>query len=338
MIYGCNAVLNILYQSDENYAPYMGVSICSLFENNRSSGSITVYVIDDGISSDNKDRLSAMAAGYGRDIIFLTGENIAADEDIVRTFEYTRFRKNKHSYYKMFTDRLIPDVDDRIIYIDCDTVVEGDISGLLTIDMEDKPIGMVQDSLVAKVKTSVGIDDKDRYYNSGVILIDMKRWKELNCSGRLFEHIRDVRTYGTVDQDVLNVVLHDEIVTLPVRYNLQPIHMDYTYSQYSRVYRHKEPYYSEGEIAAALKDPGILHFLRYVGESPWHKDNVHPYTPYFDRYLAMSPWKDLEKKPSGKGGIFKIEKLMYRFMPKTCFLMIFYFIHNRMLKKSNRPV
>ena len=316
----------------------MGVSICSLFENNSSSEGLIIYIIDDGIGEENKSRLLSMADKYSGSIVFLKGDAILADEDISRTFDYTRFRKNTHSYFKLFIDRLLPDLDDRLIYIDCDTVVEGDINELTRIDMQGAPVGMVQDSLVTSVKTSVGIDDRDRYYNSGVILIDMKRWKELNCSGRLFEHIRDVRTYGTVDQDVLNVVLHDEIVTLPVRYNLQPIHMDYTYSQYSRVYRHKEPYYSEGEIAAALKDPGILHFLRYVGESPWHKDNVHPYTPYFDRYLAMSPWKDLEKKPSGKGGIFKIEKLMYRFMPKTCFLMIFYFIHNRMLKKSNRPV
>ncbi|MBR6487119.1 MAG: glycosyltransferase family 8 protein, partial [Lachnospiraceae bacterium] len=317
---------------------YMGVSICSLFENNSSSEGLIIYIIDDGIGEENKSRLLSMADKYSGSIVFLKGDAILADEDISRTFDYTRFRKNTHSYFKLFIDRLLPDLDDRLIYIDCDTVVEGDINELTRIDMQGAPVGMVQDSLVTSVKTSVGIDDRDRYYNSGVILIDMKRWKELNCSGRLFEHIRDVRTYGTVDQDVLNVVLHDEIVTLPVRYNLQPIHMDYTYSQYSRVYRHKEPYYSEGEIAAALKDPGILHFLRYVGESPWHKDNVHPYTPYFDRYLAMSPWKDLEKNPSGKGGIFKIENLMYRFMPKTCFLMIFYFIHNRMLKKSNRPV
>ncbi len=330
--------MNVLYQSDNNYAPYMGVSICSLFENNRSSEGLVIYIIDDGIGEENKNRLLSMADKYSGTIVFLKGDAILADENISQTFDYTRFRKNTHSYFKLFIDRLLPDLDERLIYIDCDTVVEGDISELNRIDMHDDPIGMVQDSLVTSVKTSVGIDDRDRYYNSGVILIDMKRWKELNCSRRLFEHIRDVRTYGTVDQDVLNVVLHDEIVTLPVRYNFQPIHMDYTYSQYSRVYRHKEPYYSEGEIGAALKDPGILHFLRYVGESPWHKDNVHPYTPYFDRYLAMSPWKDMEKKPSGKGGIFRVEKFMYRFMPKICFLMIFYFIHDRMLKKSNRPL
>lgn len=327
--------MNVLYQSDNNYAPYMGVSICSLFENNKESDCITVYVIDDGINKANKEKLNELGIRYSRNIIYLTGDILLEDVELVKTFAYTQFRKNTHSYFKMFIDRLLPDLDERIIYIDCDTVVEGDISGLVSMDMKDKAIGMVQDSLVSSVKTSVGIDDGERYYNSGVILIDLKRWKELKCSDRIFKHIRDVRTYGTVDQDVLNVELHNEIITLPVRYNLQPVHMDYSYKLYSRVYKHKEPYYSSEEVREALEDPGIIHFLRYIGESPWHDGNVHPATPYFDKYLKVSPWHDMVKKPSGKGGVFKIEKLMYRMLPQGLFLRIFFIIHDCMIRKSN---
>ncbi len=328
--------MNVLYQSDNNYAAYMGVSICSLFENNKESDRITVYIIDDGIDDTNKEKLNILAERYLREIVFVNGEILLEDQDIVKTFAYTKFRKNTHSYFKMFIDRLIPEFDGRVVYIDCDTLVKGDIRELETVDMQGKPIGMVQDSLVTSAKKSVGIRDEDRYYNSGVILIDVKRWKELGCSERILEHIRNVRTYGTVDQDVLNVELHDEILTLPVRYNLQPVHKDYTYKQYSRVYRHREPYYTKDEIDKALSDPGILHFLRYIGESPWHAGNVHPYTPDFDRYLAISPWKDMVKKPSNKGLLFKVEKAMYRLLPRQVFLWIFYFVHDMMLKRSNK--
>ncbi len=328
--------MNILYQSDDNYAPYMGVSICSLFENNRSSDAINVYIINDGISRENTDKLDELARSYGRDLVFITGDVLLNDKDIAETFAYTSFRKNTHSYFKLFVDRLIPELDERIIYIDCDTVIDGNIGGLTEFDLEGKPIGMVQDSLVASAKTSVGIDDKDRYYNSGIILIDLKRWRELGCSDRIYKHIRDVRTYGTVDQDVLNVELHDEIAVLPVRYNLQPVHMVYDFKTYSRIYKHREPYYTEDEISEAVRKPAIIHFLRYIGESPWHKDNVHPATPYFDRYLMMSPWKDMVKKASGRTGIFVIEKIMYAVFPKGLFLRIFYIVHDRMLRKSNK--
>ena len=314
----------------------MGVSICSLLENNKEAGSINIYIIDDGINGDNKEKINSLSLKYPAKISYLTGDILLEDADLVKTFEYTQFRKNTHSYFKMFIDRLLPDLNERIIYIDCDTVVEGDITGLESIDLKGRAIGMVQDSLVSSVKTSVGMDDTERYYNSGVILIDLKRWKEINCSDRIYKHIRDIRTYGTVDQDVLNVELHDEISTLPVRYNLQPVHMDYSYRQYSRVYKHKEPYYGSEEIKEALKDPGIIHFLRYIGESPWHEGNVHPATPYFDKYLKISPWHDMVKKPSGKGGVFKIEKSMYRLLPKALFLRIFYIVHDRMIRKSNQ--
>lgn len=314
----------------------MGVSICSLLENNKEAGSINIYIIDDGINGDNKEKINSLSLKYPAKISYLTGDILLEDADLVKTFEYTQFRKNTHSYFKMFIDRLLPDLNERIIYIDCDTVVEGDITGLESIDLKGRAIGMVQDSLVSSVKTSVGMDDTERYYNSGVILIDLKRWKEINCSDRIYKHIRDIRTYGTVDQDVLNVELHDEISTLPVRYNLQPVHMDYSYRQYSRVYKHKEPYYGSEEIKEALKDPGIIHFLRYIGESPWHEGNVHPATPYFDKYLKISPWHDMVKKPSGKGGVFKIEKSMYRILPKALFLRIFYIVHDRMIRKSNQ--
>ena len=41
--------MNILYQSDDNYAIYMGVSICSLLENNKSAKNICIYIIDSAI-------------------------------------------------------------------------------------------------------------------------------------------------------------------------------------------------------------------------------------------------------------------------------------------------
>ena len=63
--------MNVMYLSDNNYAIYMGVSICSLFENNKMLDEINVYIIDDNISSDNKKRLEELAERYGRNIYFM---------------------------------------------------------------------------------------------------------------------------------------------------------------------------------------------------------------------------------------------------------------------------
>ena len=109
--------MNVLYQSDNNYAAYMGVSICSLFENNKEADRITVYIIDDGIDDTNKEKLKKLAEHYFREMVFLKGEILLEDSDIVKTFAYTKFRKNTHSYFKMFIDRLMPQFDGRIVYM-----------------------------------------------------------------------------------------------------------------------------------------------------------------------------------------------------------------------------
>lgn len=327
--------LQVLYQSDDNYAIFMGVSICSLFENNRHLDKIVVYVIDDGISVDNRNKILDMAFRYNREIVFVTGDKILNNPEVRNVFEYEGMRKNTHSYLKIFFDILLSEISGRLLYIDCDTAVMGSLSDLISIDMKGKTIGMVRDSLITNSKKMIGLSADDEYYNSGVILIDVEKWKENRCAERLLNHIKNIRSYGTVDQDVLNVELKSEIVTLPVKYNLQPVHLEYNYKLYSSVYKHKEKYYSEREIGEAVKYPVIVHYLRYIGESPWNAENVHPGTKYFDKYLELSPWRGYVKKAACRGRIFKIEKWMYKYLPKSVFLYIFFVTHENMIKKSN---
>lgn len=329
-------VLNVLYQSDDNYAIFMGVSICSLLENNRAAEEINIYVIDDSISGDMKRQIEQMVGSYQRRVRFVPTESVLNNDAIRTAFAYTGMRKNTHSYLKLFVDMLLPDISGRIVYIDCDTAIEGDISPLAEMDMQGHGIGMVLDSLVTDGRCSVGMRADDNYYNSGVILIDLDVWRREHYAERIINHVQNVRTYGTVDQDILNMEFLHDIYTLPVAYNLQPMHLVYPYKMYAKVYRHKEPYYGEREIAEAVNAPKIIHYLRYVGTSPWHSNSVHPCEGIFDKYLALSPWKDYQKKPIKSGMLFKIERFLYTVLPKPIFLRIFYVVHERMITKSNQ--
>lgn len=328
-------VLNVLYQSDDNYAIFMGVSICSLLENNKAADEINIYVIDDSISVNTKRQIEQMAAGYQRNVSFVPAGIILDNDEIRTAFAYTGMRKNTHSYLKLFVDMLLPDVSGRIVYIDCDTAVKGDISPLMEMDMQGHGIGMVLSSMATDARCSVGMKSDDNYYNSGVILIDLDVWRRERYAERIINHVQNVRTYGTVDQDILNMEFLHEICTLPVAYNLQPLHLVYPYKMYAAVYRHKEAYYGENEIAEAVNNPKIIHYLRYVGTSPWHSNSQHPCVTIFDQYLALSPWKDYQKKEAKGGMLFQIERLMYRILPKPVFLRIFYVVHEKMIVKSN---
>ena len=132
--------LTILYQSDDNYAAFMGVSICSLLENNKSAEEISIYIIDDSISKNNKELLLEMVQAYSRELFFISGEVVLNDKEITDIFAYTGMRKNTHSYLKLFLDKIMPDCSGRVIYIDCDTAVTGNIQELITLDMGQKTI------------------------------------------------------------------------------------------------------------------------------------------------------------------------------------------------------
>lgn len=71
-----------------------------------------------------------------------------------------------------------------------------------------------------------------------------------------------------------------------------------------------------------------------MGEFPWHKDNMHPFNDLFDKYLAISPWADYEKEPSGIAWVFKVEKLMYKYLPEFLFIRLFHLSHIYFMKKS----
>ena len=328
--------LNVLYQSDDNYAVYLGVSLFSLLKNNREADEIDIYVIDDEISDENRKKLFRLTERYGRKLI-LKDASVLREKAADTGFEsYLGFRKNRMSFLKMFVSEVVPETVERLIYIDCDTLVCGDLRPLAEQEMYGHPIAMVQDCLMGDCKEEIGIRRGEPYFNSGVILFDMKVWKEKKCLERIVDHARNVRVYGTVDQDFYNVVLKGDIRLLNPSYNLQGMYLAYSPRRFDRIFKQDKAYYTEEEIVAARKAPVIIHFLRFLGEYPLSATSIHPVGKRFDAYLRHSPWKDYEKKPGELAFSHQVERFLYRILPEGCFLRIFRLFHGRMLRKSER--
>ena len=304
----------------------------SLLENNKEMDRIRIFMIDDHISEENRVKMRECVSSYGRELVFVDGQELLDSPEAKRMQDYKGTRKNTHSFLKMLVIDRLPDDVSRILYLDSDTLVLERLNKLSDFQMNGCVIGMVMDSLVDKKKALIGFERNDPYYNSGVILVDVGRWKAERYRDKLIEHSM-YHTYGTVDQDILNVVFKDRILTLPIEYNFQPHHLVYDEKTYFTVFTHKDGlYYSADEIRKARESIRIMHFFRYLGEQPWHKGNVHPCTPYFDRYLKKSPWNDYDKKESRKGALFRIEKGLYEVIPRGLFLRLFTFFFNIKLK------
>lgn len=325
--------INLLYQFNEKYAPYGGVSIFSVLSNNREAENINIYILGEGLSQQSCTQLQNLAERFERKIVFLDAASLI---DKMKQLNMPMYRGSYAANMRLFLDEVLEENIDRILYLDADTVVDTDLQELMQTDMQEKTIGMVLDSLGERHKLQIGLEKQDEYFNSGVILFDMVKWREQQYSAKIAMHVVEKRNnYPAPDQDLLNVVCRGDIFRLDLRYNFQPIHGAFTTKQFYRVMK-PIVYYQPSEIQQAKENTTIYHCFRYLGEFPWHLNNQHPFGAKFDYYLEESPWKDYQKKKAENGIIIRIEKVLYQILPKGLFLPIFKVAHKMFLQRSNK--
>ena len=317
--------LHVMYAANDKYAPFLGVSVFSLLENNKDINNITIYAVLDNVSEKNRDRLSEMVKEFGRELVIV---DAAEFNDTMVRLGVPKYRGSYTTHFRKFFHLFMDDSVKRFLYIDSDTIVPGSLKPLLELDMGESVGAVVMDSLANKYKLLLGFKPEDVYFNAGVTLIDVDNWKKNNCTDMLIEHITKKRAaYCNPDQDLFNILLKGKTMVIPCRYNFMPVHRAYSDRAYARNYGF-ENYYSREDVEYARKDPAIIHAYRFLGEFPWHNGNMHPDTPLFDEYLRRSPWSDYEKLDSNAGFIFKCEKILYKIMPRDWFLTVFRIITN----------
>lgn len=326
--------LNVLYLTDNNYAAFAGVSIVSMFENNKHIDKLHVYIIDDSIARDNKDKLLAVGEKYGHDIIFLDMT------EGIRTLErmgIPKYRNSYTTYLKLFAFDLLPDAVKRILFIDSDSVVVDDLSEMIDIDMQGCMLGAVRDGISHPYKVALGYDPNDSWFNMGIMLVDVDAWKTDHAQDKILAQLQKRQGYIAADQDLLNITQHGNIMTLHPRYNAMPHHYVYKETAFRRAFP-QGGFYDLETMRQAQERPVIRHFERFVGQSPWHKNSVHPYTALFDQYLAISPWRDYEKQEARLSPLLKIENTLYRILPRNLFVYIYAIGFKRYLLKTNKAL
>lgn len=322
--------INVIYQFNERYAAYAGVSLTSLLINNTES-TVNVIILADGIMDETRELFERTCGKYGAKVFFPeTSELMKKFKDL----GMIPYRGTYSVYLRLFFTELsgIPDLaGKRVLYLDADTIVDKSLDKLFAIDMEDKSLGMVLESLRDDYKVMIGMSPDSLYFNSGMILYDVDRWKARRYPEKLIDHIRNVRSSYIGDQDFLNIVCEGDVYMLPLIYNFQPLHGRYSVSQYAAAYG-PDGYYDPADISRAGEEAVIYHCYRWLGEFTWDKGNLHPFTPLFDKYLAGSLWSGYVKEKAQLSAAIRIEKVMYRCLPKSIFIRIFKKMHELMLK------
>ena len=279
--------MNILCSCDDNYTPYCGIMLTSLFENNKGED-IAVYITVSGLSDSNKKKFSELASRYGVRINL-----VEVDEK-----EFAKFPvwKGDHvsiaAYYRLFSAELLPKDVDKVIYLDCDIIVAKSLKEMWDTDLEGKSMAAVIDCsyTLEPRNTNIGMKAEHRYINSGSIVMNLKYWRENNMTGKFIDFINEKKELlRTHDQDVLNGVLQDTTVYLPVIYNFQTLFL------FKDFQSKLDKDFVDSVMQTKEKDIAVFHYCTPV--KPWNCWHyAYPFDKTFHKYKNISLWKNLESK------------------------------------------
>ena len=340
--------VNILYQFDDPFAPIAGVSITSLFDNNQHIPEMRIYVLDGGISEANKDKLEELAAHYQRSIYFIEGKDI---DETLESRGVKKWRNYYAAYYKVYAIELITDDLERLLSLDGDTIINGSIDQLYYSDLDGKTLGMVQDFMPAEYLNSIGFGNSKPYYNSGVILFDVRQWKRQNCHEKI-EHFFSEKTknYTFLEQDALNILFSANIHKLSIRYNYYTVFsalnelLSFDLNTLYRLYKFDSlfQFYSREEVQKAEKNAIVYHYEGgTVAGRPWEKGADCQIYRVWEHYQTISPWNKMGKQESSETRIHQIEKKLNQILPFPVFVFIYKFAFSlywkiRVLKQSRK--
>lgn len=283
--------MNILYASNDGFARHLGTSMCSLFEKNQDVAEITVYVLSLGLCEENREKLQFIADRYQRRLEILELGDIRKRFD----FDVDTGGYDISIMGRLFMGEMLPESVERVLYLDCDTVIVRPLKKMWKEELDGAVFGAVMEpTIYTAVKESIGLGPEDGYYNSGVLLVDLKRWREERVQERLTKFLKEKGgALFASDQDLLNGALKGRIHTLMPECNFFP---NYRYFTYGSLMKHAPSYGAvpETEFLKAKKHPLIIHYMG--DERPWIRGNLNHYRLAYEKYLKMTPWAGTPKE------------------------------------------
>ncbi|MDO4266854.1 MAG: glycosyltransferase family 8 protein [Eubacteriales bacterium] len=298
--------LEVVYASNDGYARHLGVSMCSLFDRNQDFPEIRVHVLSMGISEENRQRLLHIAQRYERPLAFVEMEDM--EGRLGSTADTGGY--DISIMLRLFMGEALPESLERVLYLDCDTVVLQSLRGLWRTRLEGCVLGAVMEpTIYPEVKEAIGLGPADPYYNSGVLLVDLTQWRRERVQEELLEFWRQKGgTLFASDQDVINGCLKGRIFSLKPRYNF---FTNYRYFSYKALVRCSGSYraVTRQQLADARKHPAIVHYMG--DERPWIAGNLNHYRLAYDRYLAQTEWAGTKREPGRRGYMLAYHAMDY---------------------------
>jgi len=290
--------LNIAYSCNEAYIQHTGISMLSLFENNKDFDEIDVYFITKDVSDESILLLQELTEKYQRKLIIIPFEKLCSRLKI-----NNMGRHIETVYSKLFFSQL--EGIDKILYLDSDTIVDSSLESLWEKNIEEYLVAGVRTFTIDAIE-DLGLKKNDILINDGIVLMNLNKFRKLNIEDKFVKSIEVFNGEPPIlSEGILNLVCRGKILALHPKYNLMSGFFDYKKHMLYRI----SDYYSNEIIDQAIKTPIIIHYLSALYGRPWFNNCTHPLKNKYLLYKSMSYWKDvplLKNKIGFKSYLIKV--------------------------------
>lgn len=274
---GAGCCMNILTATDDNYAAWCGVMLTSLIKCNRERD-IHAYILCDSVSEREKSALQKLGIH-----VHLIDLDWSSFENWVPRMEGGSYL-SRTTWARLGIADLLPEHVEKILHLDVDTIVMGSLAELYDMDIKEHAAVVIDE-----YRDGQYIGVTGRYFNAGVLLINMRYFRENDIKQQCIDFIgRNRERILFHDQDTLNAVLDGKVLYASRKFNLTS----------SGIYRHDvldmmrpDVTFDDDEKVQHAADVRIVHFTGK--EKPWRTYIFcpNPYVRHWRKVWRSSYWR-----------------------------------------------
>ncbi len=245
-----NQPIPIFYACDENFVKYTLVSLHSMITNASPDFQYIIYILYTDITAATQSTVMKL-------------EN---EQFSIRFVDMTNYLKSisdklplrdyysKTTYYRLFIAEMYPEYS-KAIYIDSDTIVQGDISEFYHTDIKDAYVGACHEQVMLQedvfgtyVEKVVGVS-RYNFFNAGILLINCEQFRLRFVLDKFIDYLHYYNFVVTQDEDYLNLICKDHVYWIDQRWNTEIF----------------------CEIGYPIEQANMLHYI--MTSKPWHYED-----------------------------------------------------------------
>ena len=260
-------VIPIFFAVDDGYVPFLAIALESLIRNSSKNYYYAIKVLYTNIEERNKKKI----AKYERDNVKIEFVDLNYYIEEVKDKLYTRDYYTNTTYFRLFIPNLYPQYD-KVLYLDSDIVVLGDIADLYNVEIGDNLVAAAPDDVIQSSKIFqeyaervVGVAKYQNYFNAGILLMNLDEMRKFEFQEKFLYLLEQIKFTVAQDQDYLNRLCKGRVKIISTAWDRMPI----------------------PDASVNDEDLKIIHYnLIY---KPWHFDDVL-YSKHFWDYAKKTEY------------------------------------------------